>query len=57
MKIPIANAIFDSKIEIENYLNKKNNLKNLEFLTPDKKISLNKSYTQIEQVHFNPYNY
>jgi len=37
MKIPIANAIFDSKIEIENYLNKKNNLKNLEFLTPDKK--------------------
>ena len=37
MKIPIANAIFDSKIEIKNFIKAKNNLKNLEFSTPDKR--------------------
>jgi len=37
MKIPIANAIFDSKIEIKNFVKTKNYLKNLEFSTPDKR--------------------
>tara|TARA_B100000700_G_scaffold69744_1_gene77327 strand:+ start:580 stop:1743 length:1164 start_codon:yes stop_codon:yes gene_type:complete len=37
MKIPITNAIFDSKIEIKNFVKTKNYLKNLEFSTPDKR--------------------
>jgi len=31
MTIPISNAIFDSKINIDNYISKKNKIKNLEF--------------------------
>ena len=38
MTIPISNAIFDSKIDIENYIKTKNKIKNLEFFDPDKKI-------------------
>ncbi len=37
MIIPISNAIFDSKIDIDNYAKKKEKIKNLEFFDPDKK--------------------
>ncbi len=35
MKIPISNAIFDSKINISTYINKKNKIKDLNFFDPD----------------------
>jgi len=35
MKIPISNAIFDSKIDISTYINKKNKIKDLNFFDPD----------------------
>jgi 1-deoxy-D-xylulose-5-phosphate reductoisomerase len=37
MTIPISNAIFDSKIDIDNYIKTKNRIKNLEFFNVDKK--------------------
>ena len=37
MTIPISNAIFDSKVDINNYISKKDKIKNLEFIDPDKK--------------------
>ena len=37
MTIPISNAIFDSKVDINNYINKKDKIKNLEFIDPDEK--------------------
>ncbi len=37
MTIPILNAIYDSKIDITSYINKKDKIKNLEFFDPDKK--------------------
>ena len=37
MTIPILNAIFDSKVDINNYISKKDKIKNLEFIDPDEK--------------------
>ena len=37
MTIPISNAIFDSKVDINNYISKKDKIKNLEFIDPDEK--------------------
>ncbi len=37
MTIPISNAIFDSKINIDSYVETKNKIKNLEFFDVDKK--------------------
>ena len=37
MTIPISNAIFESKIDINNYIKKKDKIKNLEFFDVDKK--------------------
>ena len=38
MIIPLANAIFKNDLEIENFLTKKNKIKNLTFKIPNKKI-------------------
>ena len=35
MTVPISNAIFDSNFDIDNFINKKNKIKNLEFFEPD----------------------
>ena len=37
MTIPISNAIFDSNVEINNYIKKKSKIKNLEFFEPNHK--------------------
>jgi len=35
MTVPISNAIFDSNFDIDNFIKKKNKIKNLEFFEPD----------------------
>ena len=37
MTVPISNAIFDSKFDINNFIEKKNKIKNLEFFEPDER--------------------
>tara|TARA_B100000579_G_C22845734_1_gene864169 strand:+ start:353 stop:1516 length:1164 start_codon:yes stop_codon:yes gene_type:complete len=37
MTVPISNAIFDSKFDINNFIKKKNKIKNLEFFEPDER--------------------
>ncbi len=37
MTVPISNAIFDSNFDIDNFINKKNKIKNLEFFEPDER--------------------
>ena len=37
MTIPISNAIFDSKIDIDNYISRNEKIKTLEFFDPDEK--------------------
>tara|TARA_B100000427_G_C15489836_1_gene587012 strand:+ start:157 stop:1311 length:1155 start_codon:yes stop_codon:yes gene_type:complete len=37
MTVPISNAIFDSNFDIDNFIKKKNKIKNLEFFEPDER--------------------
>ena len=38
MIVPIANAIFDGKLDISSFLKNKTKIENLSFKKPDKKI-------------------